>query len=140
VERNLPFAEVVASLNLCEQSAYTVFPKNPPPPLKINTAFDQLSHIRMILLADAYFRSASASIGSRIHALERQGTLVAREKRSTYGGFQPAMRRLYYRIEAAGVTRSTILIVGESETGKELIALQERLEFTSPNGWPCSTH
>ena len=60
-ERNVPFAEIVASLHLYEESAYTVFPKDPPPPLEIYTAFDKLSHIRMILLADAYFRSASAT-------------------------------------------------------------------------------
>ena len=124
-ERNVPFAEIVASLHLYEESAYTAFPKDPPPPLEIYTAFDKLSHIRMILLADAYFRSASASAGARIQALERQATLVAREKRSIFHGLvgsSSAMRRLYDRIEAAAETRGTILIVGESGTGKELIA------------------
>ena len=124
-ERNVPFAEIVASLHLYEESAYTVFPKDPPPPLEIYTAFDKLSHIRMILLADAYFRSASASAGARIQALERQATLVAREKRSVFHGLvgsSAAMRRLYDRIEAAAGTRGTILIVGESGTGKELVA------------------
>ena len=91
-ERNVPFAEIVASLHLYEESAYTAFPKDPAPPLEIYTAFDKLSHIRMILLADAYFRSASASAGARIQALERQATLVAREKRSSLsrpGWLQP---------------------------------------------------
>ncbi len=124
-ERNVPFAEIVASLHLYEESAYTAFPKDPPPPLEIYTAFDKLSHIRMILLADAYFRSASASAGARIQALERQATLLARENRSIFHGLvgsSPAMHRLYDRIEAAAGTRGTILIVGESGTGKELIA------------------
>jgi two-component system response regulator AtoC len=124
-KRNVPFAEVVASLHLYEESAYSVFPKDPPPPLEIYTAFDKLSHIRMILLADAYFRSTSASAGARIQALERQATLVARDERSIFHGLigsSWAMRRLYDRIEAAGATRGTILIVGESGTGKELIA------------------
>src|SRR5208337_2286177 len=67
-ERNVPFAEIIASLHLYEESAYTAFPKDPPPPLEIYTSFDKLSHIRMILLADAYFRSASASAGARIQA------------------------------------------------------------------------
>jgi hypothetical protein len=54
-------------------------------------AFDKLSHIRMILLADGYFRSVSASAGARIQALERQATLLAREKRSIfYGLVSPA--------------------------------------------------
>jgi two-component system, NtrC family, response regulator AtoC len=124
-KRSVPFAEVVASLHLYEESAYSVFPKDPPPPLAIYTAFDKLSHIRMILLADAYFRSASASAGARIQALERQATLTAREERSVFHGLigsSSAMHRLYDRIEAAGETRGTILIVGESGTGKELIA------------------
>jgi DNA-binding NtrC family response regulator len=124
-ERNVPFAEIVASLHLYEESAYSVFPADPRPPLEIYTAFDKLSHIRMILLADAYFRSASASAGARIQALERQATLLAREKRSIFHGLvgsSPAMHHLYDRIEAAAATRGTILIVGESGTGKELVA------------------
>jgi len=124
-ERNVPFAEIVASLHLYEESAYTAFPTDPAPPLEIYTTFDKLSHIRMILLADAYFRSASASAGARIQALERQATLVSREKRSIFHGLvgsSPAMRRLYDHIEAAAGTRGTILIVGESGTGKELVA------------------
>jgi DNA-binding NtrC family response regulator len=124
-ERNVPFAEIVASLHLYEESAYTAFPKDPPVPLEIYTAFDKLSHIRMILLADAYFRSASASAGARIQALERQATLIAREKRTVFHGLvgsSPSMRHLYDRIEAAAATRGTILIVGESGTGKELVA------------------
>lgn len=124
-ERNVPFAEIVASLHLYEESAYTAFPKDPAPPLEIYTAFDKLSHIRMILLADAYFRSASASAGARIQALERQATLIAREKRTVFHGLvgsSSSMRHLYDRIEAAGATRGTILIVGESGTGKELVA------------------
>ena len=124
-ERNVPFAEIVASLHLYEESAYTVFPRDPAPPLEIYTAFDKLSHIRMILLADAYFRSASATAGARIQALERQATLLAREKRSVFHGLvgsSSLMRRLYDHIEAAAGTRGTILIVGESGTGKELVA------------------
>ena len=124
-ERNVPFAEIVASLHLYEESAYIAFPKDPAPPIEIYNAFDKLSHIRIILLADAYFRSASATAGARIQALERQATLVARQKRSMFHGLvgsSAAMHRLYDRIEAAAGTRGTILIVGESGTGKELVA------------------
>ncbi len=123
-ERRVPFAEVVASLHLYEQSVYEVFP-TPQPPLEIYTAFDKLSHIRMILLADAYFRSVWASAGARIQALERQATLLGREERSIFHGLVGAsaeMHRLYDQIESAAETRGTILIVGESGTGKELIA------------------
>jgi transcriptional regulator with PAS, ATPase and Fis domain len=37
-------------------------------------------------------------------------------------GSNPAMRRLFRRIEAVAINRSTVLIVGESGTGKELVA------------------
>jgi transcriptional regulator with PAS, ATPase and Fis domain len=124
-EHNVPFAEVVASLHLYEESAYTVFPKNPAPPFEIYTAFDKLSHIRLILLADAYFRSAVASAGTRIQSLERRATVLSREPRGSFHGLVgsgPGMRRLYDRIEAASQSRGTILIVGESGTGKELVA------------------
>ncbi|MGH7779123.1 MAG: sigma 54-interacting transcriptional regulator [Candidatus Binataceae bacterium] len=134
-ERNVPFAEIVASLHLYEESAYTVFP-TPQPPLEIYTAFDKLSHIRMILLADAYFRSAAATAGARIQALERQATLVAREKRRIFHGLvgsSAPMHRLYDRIEAAAGTRGTILIVGESGTGKELVARAIRECGADPN-------
>ena len=122
-ERNVPFAELIASLHLYEESAYTVFPKDLP--LKIYTAFDKLSHIKMILLADAYFRSKSASASARMHALERHSNLASREQRTAFRGLIGAsgtMLTLYERIEAAGRTRGTILIVGESGTGKELVA------------------
>ncbi len=124
-ERRVPFAEIIASLHLYEESAYSVFPKDPPAPLEIYTAFDKLSHIRMILLADAYFRSASASTGARIQALEREAALLAPGERRIFHGLvgsSSAMRRLYDRIELAGQTRGTVLIVGESGTGKELVA------------------
>jgi len=123
-ERNVPFAEIVALLHLYEESAYSVFP-TPQPPLEIYTAFDKLGHIRMILLSDAYLRSASASAEARIRVLEQQASRAPLEHSVTFHGLvgaSAAMRRLYDRIEAAGGTRGTILIVGESGTGKELVA------------------
>ncbi|MGO9450977.1 MAG: sigma-54 interaction domain-containing protein [Candidatus Binataceae bacterium] len=123
-ERHVPFAEVVASLHLYEESAYQVFP-SPQPALEIYTAFDKLSHVQMILLADAYFRSASATAGARIQALERQAALLEKTERRVFHGLvgnSPLMWDLYDRIEGAGATRGTVLIVGESGTGKELVA------------------
>src|SRR5208282_1955689 len=123
-ERHVPFAEVVASLHLYEESAYQVFP-TPQPSLEIYTAFDKLSHVQMILLADAYFRSASATAGARIQALERQAALLEKTERRVFHGLvggSPLMWDLYDRIGAAGDTRGTVLIVGESGTGKELVA------------------
>jgi transcriptional regulator with PAS, ATPase and Fis domain len=122
--RGVPFSEVVASLHLYEESAYKFFP-DPRPPVETYTSFDKLSHIRMILLANAYFRAQTAVIGVRVNALEREvSRLSPRERESFHGmiGGSPAMHELYDRIEAVAETLGTVMIVGESGTGKELIA------------------
>ena len=123
-ERRVPFAEVVASLHLYEESVYRLFAVSPLP-VESYLCFDKLSHVRMILLADAYFRSEVAVAGARIQALEREAARLPRSERQSFhglAGMSSAMRRLYDRIEAAGATRGTVLIVGESGTGKELVA------------------
>ena len=122
-ERKVPFAEVIASLHLYEEAAHSVFPDLPP--VATFTTFDKLSHIRMILLADAYFRSETAVAGARIQALKREAARLPPSDRQSFDGLvgaNPAMRQLYERIEAAGATRGTVLVVGESGTGKELVA------------------
>jgi transcriptional regulator with PAS, ATPase and Fis domain len=123
-ERRVPFAEVVASLHLYEEAVYRLLASSPPP-IEVYTCFDKLSHIRIILIADAYFRSEVAVAGARIKALEREAARLPRNQRLSFHGLvgvSPVMRRLYDRIEAAGETRGTVLIVGESGTGKELVA------------------
>jgi transcriptional regulator with PAS, ATPase and Fis domain len=123
-ERRVPFAEVVASLHLYEEAVYQLFTSSPPK-LELYTYFDKLSHVRIILIADAYFRSEVAVAGARIRALEREAArLPHTQRQSFYGlvGASAAMRRLYERIEAASETRGTVLVIGESGTGKELVA------------------
>jgi transcriptional regulator with PAS, ATPase and Fis domain len=123
-ERRVPFAEVVASLHLYEEAVYRLFAASPPA-IEVYTCFDKLSHVRIILIADAYFRSEVAVAGARIKALEREAARLPRNQRLSFHGLvgvSPAMRRLYDRIEAVGETRGTVLIVGESGTGKELVA------------------
>ena len=124
-ERSVPFSELIVSMHLFEESAATAFSSFPPLLPRIYQAFDKLSHIRMIVLADTYFRSKSAVSGARIQALEREAASLPSEQRSHFRGLVGAsapMRRLYERVEAAAKTRGTILIVGESGTGKELVA------------------
>src|SRR5580704_12255204 len=124
-ERRVPFPEIVVSMHLFEESATSVFPVFPPQLPKIYLAFDKLSHCRMIVLADAYFRSTAAVANARIRDLEREASMLPSQARSRFHGLvgaNPAMRQLYERIEAAARTRGTILVVGESGTGKELIA------------------
>ena len=124
-ERGVPFSELIVSMHLFEESAGSAFPSLPPPLPHIYLAFDKLSHIRMIVLADTYFRSKSAVSRARIQAMEREAEALPQERRHHFYGLvgaSPAMHSLYARIEAAGTTRGTILIVGESGTGKELVA------------------
>jgi hypothetical protein len=122
-ERRVPLEEIIASLHLFEESAQTVFPQDSP--TKIDTSFDKLSHVRIILLVSAYFRSNSAAAGERIAALEREAARLSHNARTRFHGLvggSPVMRRLYSRIEAAGAAREAILIVGDKGTGKELVA------------------
>ena len=124
-ERGVPLHEIIASLHLFEEAALRVFPSEPPVTLETYVKFDRLSHIRTILLVDAYFRAFSATIGTRIDGLEREAAQLPHDGRSRFHGIvgaSPLMRALYKRIEAAAKTRGTVLIVGESGTGKELVA------------------
>jgi transcriptional regulator with PAS, ATPase and Fis domain len=124
-ERSVPFSELIVSMHLFEESAAAVFPPSSLLKPRVYRSFDKLSHIRIIVLADTYFRSKSAVSGERIQALEREAGALPRERRNHFHGLvgsSAAMRQLYERVEAAGNTRSTILIVGESGTGKELVA------------------
>jgi transcriptional regulator with PAS, ATPase and Fis domain len=122
-EHNVPFAEVVASMHLFEESAIRNFPPTLDP--AAHRLFDKLSHCRIIAIAEAYFRHQAALAAARIQSLEKEATRLPDEARTSFHGLvgaTPAMRRLYERIEAAGSVRGTILIVGESGTGKELVA------------------
>lgn len=122
-ERHVPFAEVVASMHLFEESAIRSFPADLAP--VAYRLFDKLSHCRIIAIAEAYFRHEAALAAARIQSLEKEATRLPEEARTSFHGLvgaTPAMRRLYGRIEAAGSVRGTILIVGESGTGKELVA------------------
>jgi len=124
-ERGVPFSELIVSLHLFEESAATAFPLFPPMMPRMYLSFDKLSHIRMVVLADTYFRSKTAVSGARMLALEREAGVLPNYSRSRFHGMVGAsvpMRQLYDRVEAAGVTRGTILVVGESGTGKELVA------------------
>jgi DNA-binding NtrC family response regulator len=123
-ERRVPFAEAIASLHLYKECVFQLLAVSLPR-IEFYRYFDKLNHVRIVLLADAYFRSEVAGADSRIRALERDAArLPASARLSFHGlvGLNPAMRRLYDRIEAVGATRGTVLIVGESGTGKELVA------------------
>jgi transcriptional regulator with PAS, ATPase and Fis domain len=124
-ERGVPFSELIVSMHLFEESAATAFPSFPPVMPRTYQSFDKLSHIRIIVLSDTYFRSKVAVSNQRIQALESEAKASPPHARSRFHGLVGAsasMRQLYERVEAAGATRGTILVVGESGTGKELVA------------------
>jgi transcriptional regulator with PAS, ATPase and Fis domain len=125
-ERGVPFVEVIPSLHLYWESVIDVVSPYIEPTISMREAFSKLSHIRMILVADAYFKYWTAHHGARVVSLEQEAaeSISTRRRKSFHGliGASQSMRELYVRIEAASRTRGTILIYGESGTGKELIA------------------
>ncbi len=124
-ERGVPFSEVIISTHLFEESAGEAFPAFPPLLPKVYMTFDKLSHCRMIVLVDRYFRALSALGVARVQELEREVRKLPPGARSSSRGLvggSSLMHQLYERIEAAGQTRGTVLIVGESGSGKELVA------------------
>ncbi len=123
-ERRVPFTEVALSLHMYEDSAFAIFPECLRT-LQMFRVFDKLSHARLAILAESYFRVWSATAGTRIEELESDAGLLPSDERSVFHaivGSSPAMRRLYDHIEAAAQVRGTVLLVGESGTGKELVA------------------
>ena len=123
VVSNVPFSEVVVSMHLFEESASATFPPDAPP--DVYRLFDKISHCRTVILAERYFRSRKATSAVRIRELEREAGQLRTGIRARFHGLVGAsspMRRLYEQIEAAAAVRSTVLLVGETGSGKELVA------------------
>jgi transcriptional regulator with PAS, ATPase and Fis domain len=123
VENNVSFSEVVVSMHLFEESASATFP--PGASSEVYRLFDKISHCRTVILAEAYFRSRTATSTVRIRQLEKEAAQLPTGTRARFHGLVGAsspMRRLYEQIEAAAGVRSTVLLVGETGSGKELVA------------------
>jgi transcriptional regulator with PAS, ATPase and Fis domain len=130
VERGVPFAEIIASMHLFEESAghffrrkLSILAKGPD----ILLTFDKLSHVRMIVLAETYFGAHQSNLVARVRGLERDlddldPTSSRRHVFHGIVGGSAVMRQLYQRIQASAAGRASILIAGASGTGKELVA------------------
>jgi DNA-binding NtrC family response regulator len=125
VEHHVPLEEVIALIHLFKQAAQALFPQNPPPPDHLHTIFDKLNYVWIVLIVSAYLGSHSAIAGARLTAPQGEAADLSSASRNLFRGLVGAtapMRLLYDRIEAAGATRGNLLIIGETGTGKELIA------------------
>ncbi|MFQ5601081.1 MAG: sigma-54 interaction domain-containing protein [Candidatus Krumholzibacteriia bacterium] len=130
VQRGVPFEEIIASMHLFEESAaiffrhsLSVLARGPDMML----IFDKLSHVRMIILAETYFRVYQENQKARTRGLERDLLRLdpeAAQRRQFHGlvGASWQMRRLYERVQAAAQGQASVLITGESGTGKEVLA------------------
>ncbi len=143
LERGVPFAEIIASMHLFEESCGVFFRRNLAVLAKgpdIMLIFDKLSHVRMIILAEAYFGSHRAQQQARTQGLERELQRLDPEvtKRQSFHGLigaSPAMRHVYERVQAAAPGGASVLITGESGTGKEVLA-RALHEVGAPPGAP----
>jgi DNA-binding NtrC family response regulator len=87
--------------------------------------FDRLSHVRIILLSEAFFGSYRAERETREEQLELELDKVDWNHRSIFHGMvgsSRVMQQLYGRLQAAAAADSPVLVSGESGTGKELVA------------------
>ncbi len=125
VERHVPLEEAITLVHLFKNSAQALFLQNPPSAEHFHAILDKLSHVWILRLVSAYFRSHTATEGERMAALQGEEAHLPSTSRSLFHGLVGAtapMRLLYDRIEGASATRGNLLIVGETGTGKELVA------------------
>jgi DNA-binding NtrC family response regulator len=123
----IPFEDVVISLAHFEASCRSVLEQAPPADVKLGSvldALDRLSHCRIILLSDAYFRSFGLRAGHGTWGMEHSLPAASEGAPGFQGlvGRGEAMRRIFEQLIAAGRSQGSVLIRGESGTGKELAA------------------
>lgn len=132
VRREVGFAEVVVWTHLFEESCHAVLEAEALTSIRHATVrtlltLDKLSHVRMIILSSSYHAARVGELEARGHQLDRElrraGVGVdARDSFHGLVGASEAMRHVYSRIETAAGVRSSALVIGETGTGKELVA------------------
>jgi len=126
-ERGVPFEEIATAVHLFEQSAVETIKQRSIAELDVGVldAFAKFSRCWVIALAKHFIRNSHGGAAVRfVHLGDELTRLPPAERQSFHGivGASPVMRRLYDIIEAVAATRGTILVVGETGTGKELAA------------------
>ncbi|MGH7864538.1 MAG: sigma 54-interacting transcriptional regulator, partial [Candidatus Binataceae bacterium] len=123
-DRRVPFEEIVECCHLMTRAGIEAVGA-----IQIThdiyMLLDKLSHLRIMLLTEAYFRSCVAPAVTRIGALEREARQIPLESRSTFHGLvgsSPSMRQLYSQIETVARHDAPILLVGEDGTEKTAVA------------------
>lgn len=121
--RGVPLGEFVIILQFFEDACLSA--PGIVQDVRAHRAFDRLSHQLIASVASAYHSMRIGEEAALRASLERDVARLAPEARTVFHGLvgrAPAMRRLFARLSAAAPRRTTVLLVGETGTGKELCA------------------
>ena len=121
--RGVALPEFVMSLQFFEDACLAS--PGIEPNLRAHRAFDRLSHQLIAAVAVGFHRRRNGDTLALRASLERDVARLAPGSRTVFHGLvgrAPAMRRLFARIAAAAPRKTTVLLVGETGTGKELCA------------------
>jgi hypothetical protein len=131
--RRVPLREVIVSLHLFEEAVLRVCTPDKAVSLQTYVIFDKLSHLRTLLMTDAYMRIQAAETSARIIELEQEAAQLPHDARKNFHGLVGSsvqMRMLYERVEAAARTAGIVLIVGESGTGSDRVFFRTSVAFS----------
>jgi len=129
-ERGVPFPEVCRSLHLFEESvvgALRSLGRGAEDVLELYSALDHLSHERLVLLAEAYHETCHRRLKDTEQALitevaRREEQAGLRERMCGLVGRSAPMQAIYERLSLAAGSRDTVLLTGDTGTGKDLAA------------------
>ena len=121
--RGVRFSEFMVALYFFEDACLSA--PGVPGDVRAHRAFDRLSHQLVASVSSAYIARRTGEQAALRASLERDASRLAPSSRTVFHGLvgrSAAMRRLYARISAAAPRHTTVLIIGETGTGKELCA------------------
>ncbi len=135
-DRGVPFDELICSIHLFEEACVDelrALGLADRALLEAYVSLDRLSHARIVTLVRAYFQAETADASAREGALTAALAETRRLSRlHDLHGADPKMRDLYERISLCAKTRDTVLVCGETGTGKELVARAIHAEAGDP--------